>query len=141
MAGKKQPHKKDSKSASAKHEADYRHPQAETPLRPDVGTQAQFRKRKPRVTYRYDSSLAPALDWDGQNPSREQAEAAIREILDLDIGAIDGAATADDAKKAARTAVAKAKAAADRLKRLGAPFLNWTGKAERLSRTALRLIL
>jgi adenine-specific DNA-methyltransferase len=30
-------------------------------------------------------------------------------------------------------AVAEAKAAADRLKRLGKPFLNWTGKAERLS--------
>jgi len=32
------------------------------------------------------------LDWDGQNPARKQAEAAIREILDLDIGAIDAAA-------------------------------------------------
>jgi adenine-specific DNA-methyltransferase len=131
MAGKGKA--KGSKPESAKREADYRHPEAESPLRPDVGTQAQFRKKKAPVTYRYDSSLSPALDWDGQHPAREQAEAAIREILDLDIGAIDAAVTADDAKKAARTAVAKAKAAADRLKRLGAPFLNWTGKAERLS--------
>ena len=36
------------------------------PMRPDVGTQAQFRKKKPPVVYRYDSSLSPSLDWDGQ---------------------------------------------------------------------------
>src|SRR5438874_13761496 len=39
-------------------------------LRPDIGTQAQFKKKKPPKTYRYDSSLSPALDWDGQNPAR-----------------------------------------------------------------------
>jgi adenine-specific DNA-methyltransferase len=119
--------------AAARREEDYRHPEAQSPLRPDVGTQAQFRKKKPPVTYRYDSSLAPALDWDGQNAAREQGEAAINEILDLNTAAIDLAATADDAKAAARAAIAKAKEAADRLKRLGKPFLNWTGKAERLS--------
>jgi adenine-specific DNA-methyltransferase len=116
-----------------KREADYRHPEVEAPLRPDVGTQAQFRKKKPPATYRYDSSLSPALDWDGQNAAREQGEAAIREILDLDQTAIENAATVDDAKKAARATVAKAKAAAEKLKRLGKPFLDWTGKAERLS--------
>jgi adenine-specific DNA-methyltransferase len=30
-------------------------------MRPDVGTQAQFRKRKPPRTYRYDTLLDPAL--------------------------------------------------------------------------------
>jgi hypothetical protein len=49
----------------------YRHPTAESPLRPEVGTQAQFRKKKPPVTYRYDPSLSPALDWDAQNGARE----------------------------------------------------------------------
>ena len=53
----------------------YRHPEAESPLRPDVGTQPQFRKKKPPATYRYDSSLSPALDWDGQNP-RPRARAS-----------------------------------------------------------------
>ena len=48
----------------------YRHPEAESPLRPDVGTQSQFKKKKPPVTYRYDSSLSPVLSWDGQNPTR-----------------------------------------------------------------------
>ena len=42
----------------------YRHPTAEALLRPDVGTQAQFRKKKPHATYRYDSSLDPAISWD-----------------------------------------------------------------------------
>jgi len=96
---------KSAKPASAKREADYRHPEAETPLRPEVGTQAQFRKKKPPTTYRYDSSLSPALDWDGQNPAREQGEAAIREILNLDTSSIEAAAALADAKKAARGVV------------------------------------
>ena len=41
----------------------YQHTQ-ETPTRPEVGTQAQFKKRKPPKTYRYGSSLDPALSWD-----------------------------------------------------------------------------
>ena len=56
-------------------------------LRPEVGTQAQFKKRKPPKTYRYDSSLSPALDWDGQNPARELGEwllAQIEEAARLD---------------------------------------------------------
>ena len=117
----------------AKREADYRHPEAETPLRPEVGTQAQFRKKKPPATYRYDSSLSPALDWDGQNPAREQGEAAIGEILDLDTAAIEAASTLEEAQKAAGATVAQAKAAAEKLKHLSKPFLNWAGKAERLS--------
>lgn len=55
----------------------YAHPEASALLRPDVGTQAQFRKKKPPATYHYDPSLSPALDWDQQNPAREQAEAKI----------------------------------------------------------------
>lgn len=51
----------------------YKH-EEEALLRPDVGTQAQFRKKKPPKTYRYDSSLSPALDWDGENSARELGE-------------------------------------------------------------------
>jgi hypothetical protein len=90
------------RGAADKREADYRHPEAKTPLRPAVRTQAQFRKRKSPAKYRYDSSLSPALDWDGQNPARELGESAIREILDLNSAAIDTATTADEAKEAAR---------------------------------------
>ena len=52
----------------------YTHPDQTSPMRPDVGTQAQFRKKKPPRTYRYDSSLAPALEWDGRSGSRELGE-------------------------------------------------------------------
>jgi len=43
-----------------KRSGDYRHPESTSPMRPDVGTHAQFRKKKPPVTYRYDSSLLTA---------------------------------------------------------------------------------
>jgi adenine-specific DNA-methyltransferase len=39
----------------------YNHPESESLLRPDVGTQAQFRKKKPPQKYKYDSSLSPEL--------------------------------------------------------------------------------
>jgi adenine-specific DNA-methyltransferase len=102
------------KKSNSREAATYRHPEAESPLRPEVGTQAQFRKRKPPATYRYDSSLSPALDWDGQNHAREAGEALIREILES-------------------KSLESAKSAADRLKAMSRPFLNWAGKAERLS--------
>ncbi|MBU2226453.1 MAG: site-specific DNA-methyltransferase, partial [Proteobacteria bacterium] len=92
----------------------YKHPEADSPMRPDVGTQAQFRKKKPPTTYRYDSSLSPALDWDGGNIAREAGEAFIRQIIDAEN-------------------LEEAKTAAERLKAMSRPFLNWTGKAERLS--------
>jgi adenine-specific DNA-methyltransferase len=92
----------------------YEHTQARTPLRPEVGTQPLFKKKKQPQTYRYDSSLSPALDWDAQNPARERGEALIRRILE--------AASLDDAR-----------AAAEELRALSRPFLNWAGKAERLS--------
>jgi len=86
----------------------YRHPEAESLMRPDVGTQAQFRKKKPPQTYRYDSSLSPALEWDSQNPAREQCETLIQRILE------------------AKT-IENAKAAATELQALSKPFLNWGG--------------
>jgi hypothetical protein len=49
--------------------AEYRHKE-EALARPDVGTQPQFRKKAPPKTWRYESSLAPALDWDRKNPSK-----------------------------------------------------------------------
>ncbi len=92
----------------------YSHREAESLLRPDVGVQAQFKKKKAPAKYHYDSSLSPALDWDGQNPARERAETLIARILE--------ASSLDEARNAAAE-----------LKALGKPFLNWAGKAERLS--------
>jgi len=90
----------------------YRHPTAESLLRPEVGTQAQFRKKKPPAKYRYDDSLDPAMSWDEGNAVREKGERLIREILEAD-------------------SLETAKTAAEALKAMSAPFLNWSGKAER----------
>ena len=65
--------------ATKKKAETYRH-EEQALLRPDIGTQAQFKKRKPPKTYRYDSSLSPALDWDGQNSTRELGEWLIAQI-------------------------------------------------------------
>ena len=117
----------------------YRHPEASALLRPDVGTQAQFRKKKKPATYRYDSSLSPALDWDGQNPARERAEAKIAALqeciarLAASIGERDAGGIADGDLAVARKELATARAEIDELQALSKPFLNWAGKAERLS--------
>lgn len=106
-------------------------------MRPEVGTQAQFRKKKAPVTYRYDSSLAPALEWDGQNSGRELAEWLIDVIRQAAASPAPHLLSApaefkgsDGATLASVTSLEDAVAA---LKRLGRPFLNWAGKAERLS--------
>src|SRR5438874_445075 len=92
----------------------YRHPESESLMRPEVGSQAQFKKRLPPLRYRYDDSLSPALEWDGQSPAREHGEALIRQVLQS-------------------KSLEEAKAAVSKLKAMSKPFLNWAGKAERLS--------
>ena len=72
----------------------YEHPESTLPLRPDVGTQPQFKKKKPAQRYKYDSSLSPALEWDGQNAAREQGEAAIADVLAQSAAARKAAAIA-----------------------------------------------
>jgi adenine-specific DNA-methyltransferase len=92
----------------------YKYPEADSPMRPEVGTQAQFKKKLPPKTYKYDSSLSPTMEWDGQNLAREQGEALVRHVLEAE-------------------SLEQAKAAASKLKAISKPFLNWAGKAERLS--------
>jgi adenine-specific DNA-methyltransferase len=108
MAKKAKPALKKTKTAP------YKHPEAKSLMRPEVGTQAQFKKKKSPKTYRYDSSLSPVMDWDAKNPAREQGETLIKQVLDA-------------------KSLEEAKAAASKLKSLSKPFLNWAGKAERLS--------
>ena len=106
--------KKTKPTAKTNQTAPYKHPEAKSLMRPEVGTQAQFKKKKPPKTYRYDSSLSPALDWDAKNPAREQGETLIKQVLNA-------------------KSLEEAKAAASKLKSLSKPFLSWAGKAERLS--------
>ena len=105
-------------------------------LRPDVGTQAQFRKKKKPATYRYDASLSPALDWDGQNPTREQGEAKIAALYERVArlaATVESGGGSESVLAEARKDLAAAREDAQALKALSSPFLNWAGKAERLS--------
>jgi adenine-specific DNA-methyltransferase len=106
-------------------------------MRPDVGTQAQFRKKKSPATYRYDSSLSPSLEWDGQHAARELGEwllAVIEEAATLDPPhRFDLPRELHGADGRVLASVSSLQEAVVQLKRLGKPFLNWTGKAERLS--------
>jgi hypothetical protein len=109
------------KISAQKEAANYSHPQADMAVRPEIGTQAQFKKHKPPQNFRYDSSISPALDWDAQNPAREQGETLIEKIL----------AQASNLPSATRQPVAEFTMARDaileatrKLKSLSKPFLN-----------------
>jgi adenine-specific DNA-methyltransferase len=110
----------------------YKHPEATSLMRPEVGTQAQFKKKKSPKTYRYDSSLSPALDWDGQNPAREEGERLLS-VLSSQLSEIRKQLTHTDNRQLTTENLTKAEEALRKLNALSKPFLNWTGKAERLS--------
>ena len=100
-------------------------------LRPEAGTQAQFKKRREPKTYRYDSSLAPELNWDGQNPARD--------LGDWLLARIEEAATLAppqhfaEPRQFGEVVVHGLADAVAQLKILSRPFLDWSGRAERLS--------
>jgi adenine-specific DNA-methyltransferase len=127
--------KKVVKLRSPKTADSYQHPEAELLMLPEVGTQAQFKKKKAPQKYRYDSSLSPVLEWDGQNPARETGEALIKQIADCGLRLAEVAK--EETSKSRDKEIAKLKAqisdAQSRLRRISGPFLNWSGKAERLS--------
>lgn len=102
----------------------YTHPDVKQVSRPEVGTQERFRDKKPPKTYRYDSSLAPELQWDGGGANvRDRAEELLRTLEGLVAKAAEGDV---EAAEAVRTASCE-------LRAMQAPFLNWSGKAERTS--------
>ena len=108
---------------------DYQHAQEAT-QRPDVGVQDQFTTKKPPKTYRYDSSLDPALSWD---------ESRDRELTEWLIGLVQRCGSEGEQAvfrqpqvwAGGGVQVQSLKAAADLLQTLSQPFLNWAGKAER----------
>jgi adenine-specific DNA-methyltransferase len=112
----------------------YRHEQ-ETVARPEIGAAPRFRGKKEPTNYRFDSSLSPALDWDSQ-PAREVGAWLLRCIEEA--AALPGQTFPErrvlrgaDGKPLAT--VAGLQDALTLLKSIQKPFLNWTGKAERLS--------
>jgi adenine-specific DNA-methyltransferase len=114
----------------------YTHPEETSPMRPDVGTQAQFRKKRPPQTFRYDSSLSPSLEWDGQSGARAVGEWLLGLIEKGARPGTDVFAIPQELRGGDGTVLASVQSleeAVALLKRLSAPFLNWAGKAERLS--------
>lgn len=115
----------------------YKHSEATSPMRPEVGTQTRFKKKLPPAKFRYDDSLAPSMEWDGQNPARDKGEWLL--------GLIDEASAlpaphhfvpARELKNGEGDVVATVTGLRDavaQLKAIGKPFLNWSGKAERTS--------
>lgn len=103
----------------------------ESVLRPEAGTQSQFRKKKPPRTYRYDSSLSPALDWDGQNHARELGEWLLSQVEEA--ATLDPPHRFREPHRFGDLVVEGLDDAVRELKAISIPFLNWAGKAERLS--------
>jgi adenine-specific DNA-methyltransferase len=108
---------------------DYQHAQQAT-QRPDVGVQDQFNTKKPPKSYRYDSSLDPALSWD-ENRERDLAEWLLGLVQRCATEGEAAVFTAPQVWAGGGVQVQSLKAAADLLQALSQPFLNWTGKAER----------
>jgi adenine-specific DNA-methyltransferase len=113
----------------------YQHIQ-ETPMRPEVGTQAQFKKRKAPKAYRYDSSLDPALSWD-DTPSRAMGEWLLALIVEA--SRLPAPHRFSEPMRFLGTGdqvlmtVSGLEDTVAALQSLGKPFLDWAGKAERLS--------
>jgi adenine-specific DNA-methyltransferase len=118
------------RSAAARRTESYLHDETAV-LRPEVGTQPQFKRRKPPKKYRYDDSLSPALDWDGRNSGRDLGEWLLAQIDEA--ARIDPPHRFPEARTFGDIVVAGLDDALAMLKGLSAPFLNWSGKAERLS--------
>lgn len=109
--------------------SEYRHHE-EAVQRPNAGVQDQFQDKRPPKTYRYDSSLDPALSWD------EQRERDLGEwLLGLVVRASkDGEAVVfaePQVWKGGGVRVTSLADAAQLLAQIGKPYLNWAGKAER----------
>jgi adenine-specific DNA-methyltransferase len=117
------------RSAVAEETQQYRYKE-QAVQRPDVGVEDQFQAKRPPKSYRYDSSLDPALSWD------EQRERVLGEWL---LGLIEQAAKEGETAvfahpqewKGGGVRVASTLEAVGVLKSIFKPFLNWAGKAER----------
>jgi adenine-specific DNA-methyltransferase len=109
----------------------FEHKGAEALIRPEVGVQSRFKKRKPPARYAYDPSLAPTMQWDAGNPARERGEALIARIEQAAARLATLPAGAEPAERERLAAELRDASAA--LKALSKPFLEWAGKAERLS--------
>ena len=111
----------------------YTHQTIEATARPEVGTAPRFRDKRPPKTYRYDSSLSPALDWD-TNPAREIAAFLLRCMEEASAlpppHALPRPRVLTGTDGSTLVQVGDLQDAIEQFKRLQRPHLNWTGKAE-----------
>src|SRR5450432_69194 len=106
----------------------FTHPEAQLLIRPEIGAQARFRKKKPPQKYRYDDSLDPEMQWDEKNPARELGEWLLAQIdeasrLDSPHQFSEPRQFGGDGPK-----VYGLTDAVRELQALSRPFLNWAGK-------------
>lgn len=116
-------------AAQGEDTAQYRH-QDEAVQRPDAGVQDQFQAKKPPKTYRYDSSLDPALSWDEQR-ERDLGEWLLGLIVRAGKEGERAVFTEPQEWKGGGVRVTSTADAAALLESISKPFLNWAGKAER----------
>ncbi|KQT10516.1 DNA methylase [Ramlibacter sp. Leaf400] len=107
----------------------YRHPD-QVVQRPDAGLQDQFQARKPPKTYRYDSSLDPALSWDQQR-ERDLGEWLLGLIVRAGKEGEKSVFSEPKEWKGGGVRITSTADAAQMLQQISKPFLNWAGKAER----------
>ena len=119
------------KAVKSKTAETYQHPESTSPMRPEIGAQAKFKKKKEPQKYRYDDSLAPSLEWDGQNPARERAEEKIAQV-EKELAEVQKLLSEAQPGAAVPHVQSASKTIAE-LKAMSKPFLNWAGKAERMS--------
>lgn len=111
--------------------ASYGHPESTALLRPEIGAQTHFKKKKPPQKYSYDDSLSPELEWDGQNPARELGEWLLARIGEA--SRLPAPHQFEQPQQFGDVKVFGLADAVQALRTLGRPFLNWAGKAERFS--------
>ncbi len=116
-----------------KETAAFRHPEAELLIRPEIGAQARFRKKKPPQKYRYDDSLDPQMQWDEKNPARELGEWLLAQIDEA--SRLDPPHRFPEARQFGESGpkVYGLTDAVRELRAMSKAFLNWAGKAERTS--------
>lgn len=107
----------------------YKHPAADLALRPEMGAQPQLKKQ----AYRYDSSLSHSMERDGLNPARAATETHITRISELGLQVADLALKLSERDVEIKQLKAELKAAQSALRKVSGTFLNYSGKAERLS--------
>jgi adenine-specific DNA-methyltransferase len=134
--------KKPKAAPAATQTGSYKHTEPKALLRPEIGVQnyaaSQGKFRRGPTKYRYDDSLAPELTWDSQNPARERGEALIAKISTLTTAMQKlppprAEGWGEGVTAQFQTLIHELTTATKALKALSQPFLNWSGKAERVS--------